>query len=355
MSLLFSPVTLRGLTVRNRAWMAPMCQYSATDGVVGDWHVVHYGARAVGGAGLVLTEATAVVPEGRISLGDAGIWDDAQVAAWRRVTDVVHASGAALGVQLAHAGRKASTSRPWEPPRQVPAGEGGWTPVAPSPLPFADEPAPRELGLDEIAGVVEAFAAAARRSLAAGFDTVELHAAHGYLLHEFLSPLSNTRTDAYGGDLAGRARLLYEVAEAVRAVWPDDRPVLARLSATDWVPGGWDVEETVQVAKALAAIGIDLVDVSSGGLDRRQALSVGPGYQVPLAAAVRSGAGLPVGAVGLLTDPVQAEAVLAEGHADVVLLGRQLLREPSWPLRAAHVLGDAVDYWPVQYQRAGWR
>ncbi|MFN8074827.1 MAG: NADH:flavin oxidoreductase/NADH oxidase [Kineosporiaceae bacterium] len=355
MSLLFSPITLRGLTVRNRAWMAPMCQYSATDGVVGDWHVVHYGARATGGVGMVLAEASAVVPEGRISPGDAGLWDDAHVPAWARVVDVVHAAGAAAGVQLAHAGRKASTPRPWEPGRYLAEADGGWWPVAPSALPFGDERAPRELATDELGGVVESFAAAARRALAAGFDTVELHAAHGYLLHQFLSPLSNTRTDAYGGDLAGRARLLYEVAEAVRAVWPQDKPVLARLSATDWVSGGWDVEETVQVVKALAALGVDLVDVSSGGLDPRQAITVGPGYQVPLAEAVRSGAGLPVAAVGLITEPEQAESVLRDGAADVVLLARQLLREPSWALRAAHELGDAIDYWPVQYQRGAWR
>ena len=351
MSRLFEPLVLRGTTFRNRAWVSPMCQYSSVDGRVGDWHLAHLGAFARGGAGLVLTEAAAVVPEGRISPQDAGLWDDEQAGDWARVVDFVHAQGAAAGVQLAHAGRKASTRRPWEGTGVVPAAEGGWTAVGPSPIGFGDWSAPQELTVDGIAAVVRAFADAAVRADRAGFDVVELHAAHGYLLHQFLSPLSNARTDAYGGDLPGRSRALREVVTAVRAVWPDAKPLLVRVSATDWADGGWDVEETVALARTLHGLGVDLVDVSSGGNVAHQRIDVGPGYQVPFARAVREGAGVPTGAVGLITEPAQAEQVLRDGAADVVLLARALLREPHWVLRAAAEL-RGPDLTPPQYARA---
>jgi 2,4-dienoyl-CoA reductase-like NADH-dependent reductase (Old Yellow Enzyme family) len=351
MSLLHTSLTLRGTTFRNRAWVAPMCQYSAVDGVVNDWHLVHLGSLARGGAGMVMAEATAVTPDGRISPADAGIWDDAQVAAYERITRFVREQGAVPGIQLAHAGRKASTCRPWEGHGYVEPADGGWQTVAPSPLAFGDWPTPKELSVAEIRDLVRVFAAGAERALRAGFEVAEIHAAHGYLIHQFLSPLSNERADEYGGDLDGRSRLLVEVVDAVRAVWPDDRPLLVRFSATDWVEGGWSLEETVDLARRLAAHGVDMYDVSSGGLDPRQQISVGPGYQVPFARAVREGSGVPTAAVGLITEPVQAEQVLTEGAADVVMLARELLRDPHWPLHAAVELGDDVA-WPDQYARA---
>ncbi|WP_277497501.1 MULTISPECIES: NADH:flavin oxidoreductase/NADH oxidase [unclassified Nocardioides] len=366
--LLFTPTTLRGVTFPNRVWLAPMCQYSATDGVPNDWHLAHLGARVTGGFGLVLTEAAAVVPEGRISPEDAGIWNDEQVAAWRRITDFAHTwspfGSTPIGIQLAHAGRKASTWAPWRGGQDgsgqgrgsVPLDQGGWVTQAPSADAFEGFAEPAALTTDEVAGVVQAFADGARRADEAGFDVVELHAAHGYLLHQFLSPLSNHREDAYGGSFENRTRIVVEAAAAVRAVWPEHKPLLVRISATDWVEGGWTTEESTRLAGLLAEHGVDLVDVSSGGLDARQQIEVGPGYQVPLAAAVRAG-GLPVGAVGLITEPDQAEQVLAEGHADVVLLARAALREPAWPQRAAHELGltwrDAP--YPDQYTRGAWR
>ena len=351
MSLLLSPCTLRGATARNRIWVAPMCQYSAVDGMPGDWHLVHLGARAVGGAGVVLTEATAVSPEGRISPQDTGIWNDEQARAWARTAAFVQEQGALAGMQLAHAGRKGSSRRPWEGRGAVAPEDGGWVPVGPTADAYPGLAQPAALDLDGIAKVRADFVAATRRALDAGFDLVEVHAAHGYLLHEFLSPLSNTRTDAYGGDLAGRMRLVLEVVEDVRAAWPEDRPLLLRISATDWVEGGWTAEDSVALAKEAAARGVDLVDCSSGGNSPEQSITPGPGYQVPFAAQVRSEAGVPTGAVGLLTDPHQAEQVLAEGSADVVLLARELLRDPHWPLHAAEALGDDVA-WPVQYDRA---
>jgi 2,4-dienoyl-CoA reductase-like NADH-dependent reductase (Old Yellow Enzyme family) len=353
---LFTPFTLRGTTFRNRVWLAPMCQYSAVDGVPDEWHLVHLATRAVGGFGLVLAEATAVVPEGRITPQDTGLWDDRQVAAWRRITDVVHASGARTGVQLAHAGRKASTYRPWADTHgTVPAGEGGWPTVGPSALEFPGYDAPSALSEADLRAIPGQFAAAARRAVDAGFDVVEVHAAHGYLLHQFLSPLSNTRTDEFGGSLENRARLLVDVVDAVRGAWPEDRPLLVRVSATDWVEGGLTVEEVTQVAKDLAGHGVDLVDVSTGG-NAPASIPVGPGYQVPAARAVRDGSGLPVAAVGLIESPQQAEVLLVDGAADVVLLGRVALREPYWPLRAAHELGVPVGDapWPDQYTRGAW-
>jgi 2,4-dienoyl-CoA reductase-like NADH-dependent reductase (Old Yellow Enzyme family) len=352
---LFSPLTLRGTTFPNRAWLAPMCQYSAVDGSPNDWHLVHLGARAAGGFGLLIAEATAVLPEGRITPQDTGLWNDEHVTQWRRITDFVHERGTTVGVQLAHAGRKASTHAPFATERgSVPLDRGGWATVGPSAVAFPGLAAPRALTAEEIAGIPGAFAAAARRALDAGFDVVELHAAHGYLLHQFLSPLSNHRTDEYGGSLENRARLLIETTDAVRAAWPEDKPLFVRLSATDWVEGGLTVQDVAQVATELAAHGVDLVDVSTGGNAPAQ-IPVGPGYQVPAAREVRETSGLPVAAVGLLTDPAQAEAVLADGSADAILLGREGLRDPFWPLRAAHDLGVAdVDAWQPQYARATW-
>lgn len=349
---LFSPLTLRGTTFANRAWLAPMCTYSAVDGHPDDWHLVHLGARAAGGFGLLLAEATAVVPEGRISPRDTGLWDDAHVASWRRVTDFVHARGTRIGVQLAHAGRKASTYPPFgDLDGSVPAADGGWTAVGPGTEPYPGLAAPTALRTEDVAAVPAAFAAAARRALDAGFDVVEVHAAHGYLLHQFLSPLTNTRDDEYGGSPENRARLLVETVDAVRAVWPDELPLLVRVSATDWLPEGLTVAEVAAVVKDLAGHGVDLVDVSSGG-NAPASIPVGPGYQVPAARQVRETSGLPVAAVGIVTSPEQAEQLLVDGSADVVLLGRVALRDPSWPLRAAHELGVATDVLPVAADRS---
>jgi 2,4-dienoyl-CoA reductase-like NADH-dependent reductase (Old Yellow Enzyme family) len=367
MTSLFDPITLRGSTFVNRAWLAPMCQYSAADGVPNDWHLVHLGARASGGFGLLLTEATAVVPAGRISGQDTGIWNEQQVAAWRRITDFVHARGTRIGIQLAHAGRKASVyGISPAGTGSVPAAAGGWTTLGPSALAFPGLAVPAEMTADQIAAVPGQFAAAARRSLAAGFDAVELHAAHGYLLHQFLSPLSNTRDDEYGGTAENRARLLVDTADAVRAAWPDELPLIVRVSATDWVPGGLTVDDVALVAKELAGHGVDLVDVSTGG-NVLADIPLGPGYQVPAAREVRATSGLPVAAVGLLDDPVLAEQVIASGDADAVLVGRGALRDPSWALRAAHELGvptavQPLDVsqvtatgWQPQYVRGAWR
>ena len=355
MSRLFEPLTLRGRTARNRLWVAPMCQYSAEPagtaaGVPHAWHLVHLGSRAVGGAGLVLTEAAAVSPEGRISPQDVGLWNDEQTAAWAPIVSFIQAQGALAGVQLAHAGRKGSSVRPWDGRGAVAQADGGWEPVGPTTDGFPALATPAALDETGIAKVRADFVAATGRAVQAGFDVVEVHAAHGYLLHEFLSPLSNTRTDGYGGDLAGRMRLVLEVLEDVRAAWPQDRPLLLRVSASDWVEGGWTVEDSVALAKEAAARGVDLVDCSSGG-NVLTDIPVGPGYQVPFAAQVRSDAGVPTGAVGLITDPHQAEQVVASGQADVVLLARELLRDPYFPLRAATALGVDVP-WPEQYQRA---
>jgi 2,4-dienoyl-CoA reductase-like NADH-dependent reductase (Old Yellow Enzyme family) len=354
MTHLFTPVQLRETTIRNRVWVSPMCQYSAVDGVPNDWHLVHLGSFARGGAGLVLTEATAVSPEGRISPADTGIWNDEQSDAWSRIVDFVHGQGATAGMQLAHAGRKASTLPPFEGRGYVPVQEGGWETVGPSAVAFPGLPAPRELSVPEIDQVVEDFAQAARRALAAGFDVLEIHAAHGYLLHEFLSPLSNQRSDEYGGSFENRARLLLRVVEAVRSVVPASTPVLARISATDWVEDGWSADDSVMLGRLLREAGVDLLDVSSGG-NALADIPVGPGYQVSFARRIRQEAGIPTGAVGLVTEPKQAEEILAEGTADVVLLARALLRDPHWALRAAHELGVPVGKgvdWPKQYLRA---
>lgn len=329
-----------------------MCQYSSEDGLPTDWHLVHLGSRAVGGAGLVLVEATAVSPEGRISPADSGIWSDQHADAFRRITAFIRAQGARAGIQLAHAGRKASTDAPWRGGSAVDAAHGGWQPIAPSAIRFAESmPMPREIAREEIPTLVEQFVDATRRAEAAGFDLIELHMAHGYLCHEFLSPIANRRTDEYGGSLEARMRFPLEVARAVREAWPADRPLFVRISGTDWIDGGWDLHQSVVFARALKTIGIDLIDCSSGGIAPGGAIPVGPGYQVPLAASVREQAGIATGAVGLITEPAQAEQILATGQADVVVLARELLRNPYWPLHAARVLGVDVT-WPDQYLRA---
>ena len=351
MSHLFEPLRLRDTTIRNRVWVSPMCQYSSHDGRPSDWHLVHLGAFAQGGAGLVMSEATAVTPEGRISPQDAGIWNDEQAVDYRRITDFVRSQGATPGIQLAHAGRKASTRAPWLGRGYVPPEAGGWQTVGASPIGYADWPAPRELSAEELAAHPQAWAAAARRALEASYDVAEIHAAHGYLLHQFLSPLTNRRTDGWGGDLAGRSRLLVAVVDAVREVWPEGQPVLVRISATDWVEGGLDVEETDHVARVLAERGVDLVDVSSGGNSPDQQIPVEPGYQVPFATRIKHASGLPVAAVGLITEAQQAEKIVSDGEADAVFLARELLRDPHWAQRAAEALG-ADAYWPEQYLRA---
>ncbi len=357
-SNLFTPLTLRGTTIPNRVWMAPMCQYSAAAagpaaGVPNDWHLQHYGSRAVGGPGLILVEATAIAPEGRISPGDLGIWNDAQVEGHRRLTAFMRDHDVVPGIQIAHAGRKASTDLGFAGGGALTEDEGGWETVGPSAIAFNDAMAvPHELSIDGVRGVVAAFADAARRSIEAGYEVIEVHAAHGYLVHEFLSPVSNHREDAYGGSFENRARLALEIADAVRAAVGERVPVLFRLSATDWIePEGWTADQTVRLAALLREHGVDLLDVSSGGNLPRASIPVGPGYQVPFAARVRRETGLPTAAVGIITDPQQAEKVLADGEADAVLLGRELLRNPHWPRQAAHELGE-IHPLPPQYGRA---
>ncbi|MBL0938351.1 MAG: NADH:flavin oxidoreductase/NADH oxidase [Gemmatimonadaceae bacterium] len=352
MSALFTPFALRSLTLRNRIGVAPMCQYSSIDGFATDWHLVHLGGFATGGAALVICEATAVVPEGRISPQDLGIWSDEHIPMLQRITKFVRAQGAAPGIQLAHAGRKASTKRPWEGSGEVAPEDGGWQALGPSTRAFAPNyPTPRAMSTDDIAHVVTAFGDAARRALAAGFEVAEIHAAHGYLLHQFLSPLANDRTDAYGGSLENRMRLTLDVARTIREIWPAELPVLVRISATDWAEGGWDVNQSVVLCQALRELGIDLIDVSSGGLAAHQQIDVKPLYQVPFARRIRHDASVPTSAVGLITEPAQAEQIVKDGDADLVLLARELLRHPRWPLEAAHVLG-ADGPWPDQYVRA---
>ncbi len=356
MSALFSPLQLRQLQLRNRIFLSPMCQYSAVDGVANDWHLVHLGSRASGGAGLVMVEATGVCAAGRITPGCLGLWTQAQAAALAPVARFIRAQGAAAGVQLNHAGRKASTDLPWQGGKFLTAAQGGWPTLGPSALAFAPGyTAPRALGTADIAAVVQQFATAAQHALSAGFDVVEIHMAHGYLLHEFLSPLSNQRRDDYGGSFANRSRLPLAVAAAVRAVWPADRPVFVRLSVTDWVDGGWDLEQSLRLAVELKNIGIDFIDCSSGGLTADAKIPVAPGYQVSFAAELRRQTGLATGAVGLITEPRQAEKIIADGAADAVSLGREFLRDPYWPLHAARALGVDLT-WPQQYLRAkAWR
>jgi len=351
MSLLFSPLQLRSLTLANRIMVSPMCQYSSTDGMPGDWHLVHLGSRAVGGAGLVCAEASGVTPEGRITPWDAGIWSEAHARAWQPIAAFIRAQGSVAAIQLAHAGRKASTARPWDGGKPLAQADGGWATLGPSEAAFGAYPPPRALSLDDIRGVVEDFRRAAGFALQAGFDVAEVHGAHGYLLHSFCSPLSNRRNDEHGGALENRIRLPLEVARAVREAWPQDKPVFYRISASDWAPGGWDIEQSVALCRRLKEIGIDLIDCSSGGNVHHAEVKLGPGYQVPFAEAIRREAAIPTCAVGLITEAAQAEQILSLGQADAVCLARAMLRDPYWPRHAAKALGAAMP-WPDQYKRA---
>jgi 2,4-dienoyl-CoA reductase-like NADH-dependent reductase (Old Yellow Enzyme family) len=347
---LLSPVEIRGAVLRNRIVVSPMCQYSATDGMADDWHLVHLGSRAAGGAGLVMTEATAVRPEGRITPGDLGIWEDRHIEPLARMARFVHRMGAVAGIQLAHAGRKASRRRPWEGGTSLKtAEEGGWEVVGPSPIPFNDDdPVPHALSEAEIGQVIDAFVAAARRAIQAGFRVVELHSAHGYLLHEFLSPLSNRRTDRYGGSPENRMSLTTEIASRLRETLPDEVPLFVRISATDWVEGGWDLPQSIALAKGLKAVGVELIDTSSGALVPKATIPVGRNYQVPFAAAIRKEAGIMTGAVGMIIEPDQANEIITSGSADLVFLAREMLRDPYWALRAQQALHQDPS-WPVQY------
>jgi 2,4-dienoyl-CoA reductase-like NADH-dependent reductase (Old Yellow Enzyme family) len=350
---LFAPLQLGGLTLPNRVAVSPMCQYSSEDGFANDWHFVHLGSRAVGGAGLVFTEASAVTPEGRITPRDLGIWKDDHVEFLSRIVRFAHSQGTRMGIQLAHAGRKASMSRPWDGERLLDVSELGWkNVVAPSAVPFSDIYAtPIELDKAGIQQIRTAFGKAAVRAQHAGFDVIEIHSAHGYLLHEFLSPLSNRRTDEYGGSLENRMRLLVEVADTVRANWPDGKPLFVRISATDWAEAGWDIDQSVELARVLKSHGVHLIDVSSGGLVPKVQIPVGPGFQTPFAERIRREAGIATGAVGMITEAVQADHIIRTGQADLVLLAREFLREPHWTLEAARVLGKQAS-WPPQYLRA---
>lgn len=352
MSILFSPIKLRSISFRNRIFVSPMCQYSSRDGLPTDWHLVHLGSRAVGGAGLVMVEATAVTPEGRISPGDSGIWSDAHADAFTPIVSFIREQGAVPGLQLAHAGRKGSCSLPWLGGGPLGIEASGWQPLAPGSVPFdVGHPVPRALTVAEMDEIEARFRFAAHRALAAGFQVVELHMAHGYLLHEFLSPLVNHRDDNYGGSLENRLRFPLRVARGVREEWPAELPLLVRISSTDWVEGGWDIGQSVVLCRRLKEIGVDLIDCSSGFAVPDEPVPFGPGFQVPFAARVRAEAGIATGAVGFITEPAQAEQIVATGQADVVFLGRQMLRDPYWPLHAAKALGVDVP-WPNQYLRA---
>jgi 2,4-dienoyl-CoA reductase-like NADH-dependent reductase (Old Yellow Enzyme family) len=349
---LFAPLTIRGMNFRNRVAVSPMCEYSCRDGFANDWHLVHLGSRAVGGAALVLTEAAAVEARGRITPADLGIWKDEHIDKLAQITAFIKQQGAIPGMQIAHAGRKASCRVPWEGGAAIPAADGGWQTVAPSALPFRNtDPVPKELTVAEIHEVVEKFGAAARRALAAGFEVIEIHAAHGYLLHEFYSPLSNQRTDEYGGSFENRIRLTLEVAKTVRAILSDENPLFVRISSTDWKENGWTVDDSVKLAEHLRGIGVDLIDCSSAGVVPDAKISIGPAYQAPFAERIRKDAEILTGAVGLITDADQADRIIRSGQADIVLLARQMLRDPYWPLHAAQVLKVHVEP-PVQYQRA---
>ena len=349
---LFSPFQLRQKKFKNRIFVSPMCQYSSEDGMPNDWHLVHLGSRAVGGAALVTVEATAVSPEGRISPWDSGIWSDKHAAAFQRITAFVKAQDCIPGIQLAHAGRKASIDVPWRGDEPLTPDKGGWQPMAPSSIPFQDRsPVPAELTLQDVEKVVSQFRAAAQRSLQAGFEVLELHMAHGYLLHEFLSPLSNRRKDDFGGPLENRERFPLKVAAKVREVWPESLPLFVRISCTDWAEGGWDLGQSIDFCRRLKGVGVDLIDCSSGGLVPDVVIPVGPGYQTPFAAAIRREVGIPTGAVGFITEPVQAEQILATDQADAIIMAREMLRHPYWPLHAARALKVDIP-WPNQYKRA---
>jgi 2,4-dienoyl-CoA reductase-like NADH-dependent reductase (Old Yellow Enzyme family) len=350
---LFSELKIRDITLRNRIVVSPMCQYSSVDGLANDWHFVHLGSRAVGGGALVFTEAAAVEARGRISPDDLGLYEDTQVEPLQRITAFIKEHGAAPGIQLAHAGRKASTAAPWKGGGPVAEAEGGWQPIiGPSPIAFDEGyQTPAEMDAATIRDVVNAFGTAASRALDAGFEVIEIHGAHGYLLHEFLSPLSNHRTDGYGGDCAGRTRILRDVVETIRRHWPERYPLFARFSVTDWVEGGWDVEQSVELARQLKPLGVDVIDCSSGGAVPRATIPLGPGYQTAAAATIKRETGIMTGAVGLITAPQQADHIIRTGQADVVLLARELLRDPYWPCRAARELGQKIPA-PPQYERA---
>jgi 2,4-dienoyl-CoA reductase-like NADH-dependent reductase (Old Yellow Enzyme family) len=353
MSKLFEKLNLRGIEYRNRIWVSPMCQYSSSDGMPTDWHLVHLGSRAVGGAGLVMQEATAVSPEGRISPSDAGIWSDAHADAYRRITRFIKEHGAVPGIQIAHAGRKASTAEPWNGGKGVDEENGGWQVVAPSAIRFADDyTMPREMDKEDIEQATKDFVNGALSAVEAGFETIEIHAAHGYLLHEFLSSLSNKRSDEFGGSLENRMRFPLDVARKVREAVPERLAVFVRISATDWKEGGWDLEQSIEFCKRLKDIGIDLIDVSTGGNVPDAVIPVGPGYQVPFAKEIRANAGIATGAVGMITDARQAEGILEKGEADAVLIAREFLRDPYFPYTAAQELGEGIDYVPKQYGRA---
>jgi 2,4-dienoyl-CoA reductase-like NADH-dependent reductase (Old Yellow Enzyme family) len=352
MSILFSPLTIKNVTLKNRIAVSPMCQYSSIDGFANNWHLVHLGSRAVGGAALIIQEATAVSPEGRISPGDMGIWKDEHIAKQQPITAFIHSHGAVAGVQLAHAGRKASVSVPWEGNKFLQPQDGGWQTVSSSATPFKPtDGVPEALTRDGIAKVVKDFALAAARAVKAGYKVVEIHGAHGYLIHQFLSPLINNRTDEYGGSFENRIRLLLQVVEAVQTTWPKENPLFVRLSCTDWAEGGWDIEESIKLCAILKAKGVDMIDCSSGGGVLHQKITLGPSYQVGFAERIKKEAAITTGAVGLITEPQQAEDILAKGQADVILLARQMLRDPYFPLHAAKALGDDIT-WPVQYDRA---
>lgn len=352
---LFEPLTIKGITLRNRIGVSPMCQYSSTDGVANDWHLVHLGSRAVGGAALVIAEATAVSPDGRITPGDAGIWSDQQMEPLARINRFIKQHGAVPGIQIAHAGRKASASRPWEGGDHLDEQQGGWTPVAPSAIAFGDglDKIPHALTIEEISQVQQDFVAATRRALACGYEWLELHSAHGYLSHEFLSSLTNQRTDRYGGSFENRIRFLLETATATREVWPDHLPFTVRLSCTDWVDGGWDIEQSVELARRLKTIGVDLIDCSSGGAVAHAKVPVSPGYQVPFAERIRKDSAIATAAVGLINEPKMADEIVRSGQADLVYLARELLRDPYWPARAAKALDQKKALSPPdQYARA---
>jgi 2,4-dienoyl-CoA reductase-like NADH-dependent reductase (Old Yellow Enzyme family) len=352
MPRLFEPLTLRSITLGNRIWVSPMCQYSSEDGLPNDWHLVHLGSRAVGGAGLVMIEASGVSPEGRITAWDSGLWSDAHADAFARIVSFIHAQNSVAGIQLAHAGRKASTDKPWRGGRPIEDGPHSWTTLAPSAIPFREGgPVPHALTADEIDDVVEQFSRSAQLALRAGFRIVEIHAAHGYLLHEFLSPLSNSREDDYGGSLENRMRLTLRVTQAVRAVWPEELPLFVRISASDWAEGGWDLEASIILSRRLRDMGVDLIDCSSGGAIPHAKIELGPGYQVPFARAIRAEAGVATAAVGLITQAAQAEEIVASGAADAVFLAREMLRDPYAPLHWARELGAQMP-WPEQYGRA---
>jgi 2,4-dienoyl-CoA reductase-like NADH-dependent reductase (Old Yellow Enzyme family) len=353
MSKLFEPLKLREITFRNRIWVSPMCQYSSEDGMPTDWHLVHLGSRAVGGAGLVIMEATAVSPEGRISPSDAGIWSDAHAEAYSRITKFIKSQGAITGIQIAHAGRKASTAEPWNGGKGVDENNRGWQTVAPSAIAFAEDYSqPREMSKADIEKATDDFVRAAKHSVEAGFEVIEIHAAHGYLFHEFLSPLSNKRTDEYGGSFENRVRFPLETARRVRGVVPENFPVFVRISATDWIEGGWDLEQAIEFSRLLKEIGIDLIDCSTGGNVPYAKIPVAPGYQVPFAREIRRQVGIATAAVGMITEPQQAEEILQNGEADAVLLAREFLRDPYFPFRAATEFGATIDYVPKQYGRA---